>query len=144
MSATETTTDTPAPTETPAVTLTLAEQVRKVLHDAATPLAFKDILKQVAKFYPKGTKKVPKPAPPSDAEIQAELELPGVSVHPASKPDGLPKYWHKPPLDEQILKLFEPTDKKKLADLMIEHDLGVSVVATYQIKRIDSDFFADE
>ncbi len=35
-------------------------------------------------------------------------------------------------------------DGQKLADLMIEHDLGVSVVATYQIKRIDSDFFADE
>lgn len=30
------------------------------------------------------------------------------------------------------------------ADLMIEHDLGVSVAATYQLKRIDSDFFADE
>jgi len=27
---------------------------------------------------------------------------------------------------------------------MIEHDLGVSVAATYQLKRIDSDFFADE
>ncbi len=118
MSATETTTDTPAPTETPAVTLTLAEQVRKVLHEAATPLAFKDISNRIAKLYPKGTKKAPKPAPPSAAEIQAELDLPGVSVHPAPKPDGLPKYWHKPPLDEQILKLFEPTDKKKLADVM--------------------------
>lgn len=32
----------------------------------------------------------------------------------------------------------------RLADLMIEHDLGVSVAATYQLKRIDSDFFADE
>jgi restriction system protein len=31
----------------------------------------------------------------------------------------------------------------RLADLMIEHDLGVSVAATYQLKRIDSDFFAD-
>ncbi len=35
-------------------------------------------------------------------------------------------------------------DGARLADLMIEHDLGVSVAATYQIKRIDSDFFADE
>jgi restriction system protein len=35
-------------------------------------------------------------------------------------------------------------DGARLADLMIEHDLGVSVVATYQLKRIDSDFFADE
>ena len=35
-------------------------------------------------------------------------------------------------------------DGARLADLMIEHDLGVSVAATYQLKRIDSDFFADE
>jgi restriction system protein len=35
-------------------------------------------------------------------------------------------------------------DGSRLADLMIEHDLGVSVAATYQLKRIDSDFFAEE
>ena len=35
-------------------------------------------------------------------------------------------------------------DGERLADLMVEHDLGVSVAATYQLKRIDSDFFADE
>lgn len=32
-------------------------------------------------------------------------------------------------------------DGKQLAKLMIEYDLGVSSVATYKIKRIDSDFF---
>lgn len=35
-------------------------------------------------------------------------------------------------------------DGERLAELMIEHDLGVSVAATYQLKRIDSDFFAEE
>lgn len=35
-------------------------------------------------------------------------------------------------------------DGVRLSDLMIEHDLGVSVAATYQLKRIDSDFFDDE
>lgn len=35
-------------------------------------------------------------------------------------------------------------DGARLADLMIEHDLGVSVAATYQLKRIDSDFFNEE
>jgi len=35
-------------------------------------------------------------------------------------------------------------DGARLADLMIEHDLGVSVAATYQLKRIDSDFFAED
>ena len=35
-------------------------------------------------------------------------------------------------------------DGQRLVDLIIEHDLGVSVAATYNVKRIDSDFFADE
>ena len=35
-------------------------------------------------------------------------------------------------------------DGERLADLMIEHDLGVSVAAMYQLKRIDSDFFTEE
>lgn len=35
-------------------------------------------------------------------------------------------------------------DGERLADLMIEHDLGVSVAATYHLKRIDSDFFSEE
>lgn len=35
-------------------------------------------------------------------------------------------------------------DGERLAELMIEHDLGVSTVATYQVKRLDSDFFMDE
>ena len=35
-------------------------------------------------------------------------------------------------------------DGKRLANLMIEHDLGVSAAATYHLKQIDSDFFADE
>lgn len=33
-------------------------------------------------------------------------------------------------------------DGKKLAQLMIEHDLGVSKVATYETKKIDTDYFA--
>lgn len=35
-------------------------------------------------------------------------------------------------------------DGFRLAQLMIEHDLGVSIAATYQLKKIDSDFFADD
>lgn len=34
-------------------------------------------------------------------------------------------------------------DGSKLAKLMIEHNLGVSVEATYHIKHLDSDFFPD-
>lgn len=32
----------------------------------------------------------------------------------------------------------------QLARLMIEHNVGVSTVATYELKRIDSDYFSDE
>lgn len=35
-------------------------------------------------------------------------------------------------------------DGARLAELMTEHDLGVSVAATYQLKRIDSDFFIED
>lgn len=35
-------------------------------------------------------------------------------------------------------------DGARLAELMIEHDLGVSVTASYQLKRLDSDFFTED
>ncbi|WP_374594640.1 restriction endonuclease [Aquabacterium sp.] len=35
-------------------------------------------------------------------------------------------------------------DGARLAQLMIEHDLGVSVAATYQLKRLDNDFFTED
>jgi restriction system protein len=35
-------------------------------------------------------------------------------------------------------------DGKTLADLMIDHGVGVSIVANYEIKRIDSDYFSEE
>jgi restriction system protein len=35
-------------------------------------------------------------------------------------------------------------DGERLAQLMIEYNLGVSVAAVYEIKRIDNDFFSDE
>ena len=35
-------------------------------------------------------------------------------------------------------------DGETLAQLMIEHDLGVSRIVTYEVKRIDSDYFEEE
>lgn len=35
-------------------------------------------------------------------------------------------------------------DGIRLAELMIEHDLGVSVVSSFTVKRIDSDYFYDQ
>jgi restriction system protein len=34
-------------------------------------------------------------------------------------------------------------DGRRLSELMIEHDIGVSQEATYEIKRIDSDYFSE-
>jgi len=35
-------------------------------------------------------------------------------------------------------------DGEELAELMIEHGIGVTTVETYQVKRVDSDYFGDE
>ena len=35
-------------------------------------------------------------------------------------------------------------DGKRLTELMIEFGLGVSTQSTYRIRRIDSDYFADD
>jgi restriction system protein len=43
-------------------------------------------------------------------------------------------------LNMRIVLIDGPT----LARLMIEHGVGVSVVLTYKILRIDSDYFAEE
>jgi restriction system protein len=34
-------------------------------------------------------------------------------------------------------------DGQKLAELMIDHSLGVSPMATYDVKRIDADYFTE-
>jgi restriction system protein len=35
-------------------------------------------------------------------------------------------------------------DGTTLADLLIEHGVGVSTIATYDIKKIDIDYFSEE
>lgn len=35
-------------------------------------------------------------------------------------------------------------DGEALAQLMIDYNVGVNVVATYELKRMDSDYFAEE
>ena len=35
-------------------------------------------------------------------------------------------------------------DGERLAELLVEHDVGVRVSRTVAIKRLDEDFFADE
>ncbi len=43
-------------------------------------------------------------------------------------------------IDNKIILI----DGEKLANLMIEHNVGVSTVATYEIKKIDLDYFMEE
>jgi restriction system protein len=35
-------------------------------------------------------------------------------------------------------------DGKRLADFMIEYDIGVSKETSYEIKKLDSDFFSED
>lgn len=35
-------------------------------------------------------------------------------------------------------------DGAQLAGYMIDHDVGVSIASTYEIKRVDSDFFEED
>jgi restriction system protein len=35
-------------------------------------------------------------------------------------------------------------DGSTLADLLIEHGVGVSIVATYEVKKIDPDYFPED
>lgn len=35
-------------------------------------------------------------------------------------------------------------DGETLAQLMIEHNVGVSTIATYDLKKIDTDYFTEE
>ena len=37
-----------------------------------------------------------------------------------------------------------PIYGQELAQLMIDNNVGVSIVSTYEIKKIDSDYFTDE
>jgi restriction system protein len=35
-------------------------------------------------------------------------------------------------------------DRTTLADLLIEHGVGASTLATYEVKKIDTDYFSEE
>ena len=50
------------------------------------------------------------------------------------------RFLHAPTIDPKVVLI----DGLKLAQLMIEFNVGVSRSQVYEIKRIDSDYFADE
>jgi len=43
-----------------------------------------------------------------------------------------------------IRKPIVPIDGEQLAELMIDHGVGVTEAATYVVNRLDEDFFAEE
>jgi restriction system protein len=43
-------------------------------------------------------------------------------------------------IDSKIILI----DGERLAELMIEHNVGVSPVASYEVKKIDSDYFIED
>jgi restriction system protein len=44
----------------------------------------------------------------------------------------------------QIEKRIVLVDGRALVDLMIEHEVGVTTARTYDVKRVDSDYFDEE
>jgi restriction system protein len=44
----------------------------------------------------------------------------------------------------QMEKKIVLIDGEQLSEMMIDHDVGVSVGETYAVKRIDSDYFSEE
>jgi len=54
-------------------------------------------------------------------------------------------YFSQDALDyiHKIEKRIVLIDGQQLADLMIDHDIGVNVSVTYKVKRLDSDYFEE-
>jgi hypothetical protein len=78
------------PATEPAPTLSLAEQIRKIIAESPASIPFakvKSLLKAAGV-------KVGGKSGASDEEIQRELDSEGIHAHPAPKPDGKPKFWH--------------------------------------------------
>ena len=44
---------------------------------------------------------------------------------------------------ERIEKKIVLVDGQQLAQLMIDHDIGVALAETYMVKRVDLDYFGD-
>ncbi len=45
---------------------------------------------------------------------------------------------------QKIEKKIILIDGRRLAELMIDHDVGVTTVQTYRVKRVDSDYFEED
>jgi restriction system protein len=66
------------------------------------------------------------------------MVLPGVMITTSTFSHEAKEYVNK--IEKKIVLI----DGKQLAQLMIEHDVGVTVTKTYTLKKLDQDFFEAE
>jgi restriction system protein len=88
-------------------------------------------------------KKWDKPVPRPEIQkfagaLQGVRARKGVFITTSSFSDGAVEYAHN--IENKIVLI----DGKMLAGLMIDHNVGVSDVAAYEVKRLDSDYFEDD
>lgn len=75
--------------------------------------------------------------------INLVLDTPGIHDHPAGMPDGnFPNTGgeYASQIDSRVILV----DGTMLARLMIDHNVGVSPVRAFDVKKIDSDYFLEE
>jgi restriction system protein len=70
--------------------------------------------------------------------LQGHRAKKGVFITTSSYSNGAREFVEK--IDSNIILI----DGETLAQLMIEHNVGVSPVASYEVKRIDSDYFTED
>ena len=69
--------------------------------------------------------------------LQGQRARKGVFITTSSFTKGAEEYVKT--IDSKIILI----DGNQLAQYMIEHNVGVSIEKTYEIKRVDSDYFAE-
>jgi restriction system protein len=70
--------------------------------------------------------------------LQGQRAKKGIFITTSTFSDEAHQYAGK--VDSKVILI----DGQMLARLMIEHDIGVSSVASYQLKKVDSDYFTEE
>jgi len=69
--------------------------------------------------------------------LQGKQARKGIFITTSRFTDAAQEYARR--IDTKVVLI----DGKRLTDLMIEHDVGVSPLTTYEIKQIDSDYFGE-
>ena len=70
--------------------------------------------------------------------LQGQRAKKGIFITTSSLSDDTKEYASR--IDTKVVLI----DGEKLAELMVDNDVGVSRLANYEIKKVDSDYFAEE